>query len=285
MIIKHYLCERGFDGLHPDTLGQYAARLGAFSAWLDGRPITRETVAAFLASLDCADSTRAGYWRAIRAAVRWLVARGELPADTLAGFRPRFRKSPPRVAVMEPQLHTIIAAMDLARFAHRRDAALFAFIYYTGARVSEALAVRVADVQWTPGADCAGKVPIVGKGNRPAELAIPPRLARLLREWILQLSGPWLFPGVDQAGRELAHPPTRRTVEERWRAHVARAGLSPRLVIHGMRHGFVTHLHEDGNDIALISRAARHASIEITLEVYSHLAGAPVRRMLGKTFS
>ena len=50
------------------------------------------------------------------------------------------------------------------------------------------------------------------------------------------------------------------------------AGL-PRISLHGLRHTFASMLNADGVDIARISRELGHASINITLEVYTHVFG------------
>lgn len=51
-----------------------------------------------------------------------------------------------------------------------------------------------------------------------------------------------------------------------------RAGL-PHISVHGLRHTFASMLNADGVDIARISRELGHASINITLGVYTHIFG------------
>lgn len=55
-------------------------------------------------------------------------------------------------------------------------------------------------------------------------------------------------------------------------------GRLPAVSIHGLRHSFASNLRAAGEDVHTVSRAARHASIVTTADVYVHGADAGVRK-------
>jgi len=83
----------------------------------------------------------------------------------------------------QSEMQAILQAMDNS-WSGRRDHLLFLFLYNTGARVSEALAVRVQDVQRHD----YRAVQLVGKGRKQRMVPLWKETARHIRAW-LKLAG------------------------------------------------------------------------------------------------
>ncbi len=99
-------------------------------------------------------------------------------------------------------------------------------------------------------------------------------LDRWLRDGRPEVAGARRLPEVflSRNGRPL----DRVNAWRRVKAAAMRAGLSPDLTPHTLRHSFATHLIEGGADLRAVQEMLGHASIRTT-EVYTHLDVEHVR--------
>lgn len=152
-----------------------------------------------------------------------------------------------------PEMDAIIAAPGCATWAGRRDQALFTLLYNTGARVSEAINLRVDNVVL----DVSPVAHLHGKGRKRRSVPLWKATAATLRQWLRHLpdTGPqgYLFPS--SAGRRLS----RSSVTQRLAQAVAQAAcqlpaLAERAVSpHTIRHTTAMHLLQSGVDITVIA--------------------------------
>jgi len=128
--------------------------------------------------------------------------------------------------------------------------------YAAGLRISEALRLRVEDV------DSARMVLHIrgAKQGKDRLVILSPRLLAMLRAYwaTARPKGSLLFPG--RLGRHVHIDVLRRA----FRATVDALGLTKRVTLHSLRHGFATHLLEDGTDIRVIQALLGHASLLTT---------------------
>lgn len=136
--------------------------------------------------------------------------------------------------------------------ADREDvAALALFMFATGARISEALAVRWEDL------DFKAKTVLIRQtklGNeRRAHMPMPlvVALANLPRK-----AKPFAFAGPSSALRG-------------WQRAVERAGIEP-LTFHSCRHGFATRLLHEGVDVVTIAKLGGWKSPAHVFQTYGH---------------
>lgn len=161
------------------------------------------------------------------------------------------------------QITAILAAPDRATWTGRRDAALLATAYNTGARVSELAALRVRDVLL----DRQAAVHLHGKGRKQRVIPLWKTTAAELRTWLTQISaepGAAVFP--NQAGKQM----TRSGIRDRLDRAVATAAQDcPSLVTqnvtpHTIRHTTAMHLLQSGTDLAAIALWMGHESPSTT---------------------
>jgi len=141
--------------------------------------------------------------------------------------------------------------------------AILMTIYATGLRVSEAVHLRLEDI------DSERMMVRIdqGKGRRDRYVMLSPRLVGVLREyWKLDRSRPWLFPG-----RDPRRPLTRTAVHKIFQKARRRARIVKRVSAHSLRHSFATHLLEAGVHLRKIQLLLGHRSLRTT-QVYTHVA-------------
>jgi site-specific recombinase XerD len=147
---------------------------------------------------------------------------------------------------------------------NKRNSALLRFLYCTGARISEASGLRWR--QLTP-RDFGGQASIFGKGGKTRPVLIP--------------AGLWADMGAlrGQAGpddavfrsREGGGPddPTGGAlnpcqIHRIVKKAAKRAGLSPAISAHWLRHGHVSHALDAGVAVHVVRATVGHASLETT---------------------
>jgi integrase/recombinase XerC/integrase/recombinase XerD len=254
-------------GLGPPELTPRMVR--RFAGVLSERGLSKTSVARKLAS--------------IRAYHRHLVQRGELeanPADLVA--TPKRDQYLPRV--LKPgETAGMLDAIPASGPLDLRDRAMFEVAYGAGLRAEELVNLDVADID--PDAE---EMRVTGKGSktRVVPLGEPgwralgryldrgrPKLAAVADDG--RRTEPALF--LSKSGRRLSTSDVRR----RLRASTQRAGTSPGVTPHTLRHSFATHLLEGGADLRSIQELLGHASISTT-QTYTRIESGRLRRAYAK---
>src|SRR5690242_1882085 len=133
---------------------------------------------------------------------------------------------------------------------------IFSTMYGTGVRVSEALHLRVLDID-------SQRMMIrieQGKGHKDRYVPLSPKLLELLRTYWRKLRPrQWLFPGQlpDQ-------PLSREAVGQAVTRANQRAGLTKDTSPHSFRHAYAVHLLEAGTDLRKIQLLLGHRSLSST---------------------
>ena len=158
------------------------------------------------------------------------------------------------------EMQAILDAPDAQTWAGERDRALFSLMYNTGARVSEAISLRVGDVI----VDGAAVAYLHGKGRKDRSVPLWRRTAKMIHNWKRRLNctgeQDFLFP--NRGGGCMARSNvTQRfelavsTAAERY-PQLARRSISP----HTIRHTTAMHLLQSGVDISVIALWIGHES-------------------------
>lgn len=142
----------------------------------------------------------------------------------------------------------------------QRDVLLLALMYNTGARVSEVIGIKVADVVLAP----AACVHLHGKGRKQRSVPLWRSTVKVLRAW-LRLN-PELGPSSALLPNRDGQSMTRSNVTQRLALAVqAAAGTVPSLAgraisPHSIRHSTAMHLLQSGVDITVIALWLGHES-------------------------
>ncbi len=256
-------------------LRRYAAALGAAGQTGISEVTTRD-VAEFLAGLREGDSDHpplaaSSAGRAV-VAVRGLhafaAAEGLAPSDPARQVRPPVppRRLPRAIPVADVE-RLLEAAGTGAGPRPLRDRALLELLYATGARISEATALDIDDL------DLEGVVRLSGKGDKQRIVPVGSYARRALEHYLVRAR-----PTLATAGRRTSASPAvflnarggRLTRQGAWavlRAAGQRAGIAE-VSPHTLRHSFATHLLDGGADVRVVQELLGHASVATT-QVYT----------------
>lgn len=161
------------------------------------------------------------------------------------------------------EMQELLEAPDATTKLGSRDRALFELIYGSGLRVSEAVGLKILDVDLE-----RNWVRVLGKGSKERIVPFGPPAAHALHHYIEM----WQFDRGNQSlfvnfrGGRL----TSRSVARILTKHLVRIAASKSLSPHGLRHSFATHLLAAGADLRAIQELLGHARLSTT-QRYTHV--------------
>lgn len=171
--------------------------------------------------------------------------------------RPKIARTIPTVLSRE-EVRRLIEVITSPK--HRT---LVVLLYAAGLRISEALRLRVKDLDEGRGVLHVRS----GKGKKDRIVMLAGVAAEEIRAYRrFEHPHDWLFPGM-RRDRHM-HP---RTIQRTITAAAKKAGIMKRVTPHTFRHSFATHLLESGTDLRYIQRLLGHKKISTT-EIYTHVA-------------
>ncbi|MGH7338854.1 MAG: tyrosine-type recombinase/integrase [Candidatus Rokuibacteriota bacterium] len=270
-------------GASPHTIRSYrdsVALLLRFIATQTGRPVagldvpdlTVEHIVAFLHHREqqhgATATTRNVRLAALHAFARFLAAQEPVyldPAQRILAIP--FKRAQPRpISYLEhEEMGAVLASVDRSTRPGRRDYALVATMFNTGARVQEILDLRARDLQLTP----PYQLRLVGKGRKVRWCPLWPQTARVLRAWCaerhldLRSEAP-VF--INQRGLSLTRFGVRFVLAKHFRraAQSMPSLTTKRLHPHCLRHSTAVHLLKSGVDLPTIAHWLGHASVNTT---------------------
>jgi integrase/recombinase XerC len=172
-----------------------------------------------------------------------------------------------------------------------RDATLFKVVYGWGLRRREAAMLDVADFGPNPAAPELGQFGVCHVRFGKAMRGSPPRRRAVatVMPWAVEALTQYLVEVRPRYGVQQADPAlwlterggriSARSVDERFAAWRAAAGLPAGLSVHCLRHSYVSHLIEDGADPLFVQFQAGH-SWASTTAAYTTVGQDARNRML-----
>ena len=195
----------------------------------------------------------------------------------------------------DDQVDRAVRARRKGALAAYRDATLFKVIYAWGLRRTEASRLDVADWGRNPAAPEFGRYGMVHVRYGKAKRGQPPR-----RRNVASVMG-WAVEAVADYAENIrpkfgcdGHPALWVTerggrvrppeINDRFEAYRDALGLHPALVVHSLRHAYVTHLTEDGVDRRFIQVQVGH-ECDSSTAIYTHVSDDFMNTMLRKALA
>jgi integrase/recombinase XerD len=158
----------------------------------------------------------------------------------------------------QPEIKQILKTPKLLK--HR---VLFAIIYDCGLRISEAINLKIADVDFN-------RMQVHIRQSKHKKDRYVPVSAITLRGLAsyLDTTKPkdWLFNGK-RRGEQMS----REGIRHAFRSIIKKTGIQKEVCVHTLRHSYATHLLEMGLDIVSVKNQMGHAEIRATM-MYLHIA-------------
>ena len=157
------------------------------------------------------------------------------------------------------EMQALLAAPDAGTWCGRRDRMMFALLYNTGARVSEMIGIKVADVTLA----ATSSVRLHGKGRKQRTVPLWKETAAEIRDWLKFTD---LRADQSLVPNRSGLPMTRTNVADRLTLAISTATtLCPQLAgrtisPHSIRHTTAMHLLQAGVDITVIALWLGHES-------------------------
>lgn len=180
---------------------------------------------------------------------------------------PKRVKRIPEVLTIE-EIRNILNAIDISSACGLRDRALWEFMYATGARASETINIRIADIYKSE-----EFVRIMGKGSKERLVPIASEslywVDRYIRDGRITLakpaSGGYVF--LNNRGGKLSRMGLWKIIRK-W---TEKSGINKPVHPHTLRHSFATHLVEGGADLVSVQAMLGHEDISTT-QIYTHIS-------------
>ncbi|MCL1693698.1 MAG: site-specific integrase [Actinomycetia bacterium] len=159
-----------------------------------------------------------------------------------------------------------------------RNRAVIVLLYRTGLRLSEALAVRVKDINFE-----IGSVTMLhGKGDRMRTVGIDPGATPHIEAWIERRRSLGLPGDAPLFCTLKGGPLAGNTLREMLNTLALRAGIEKRVHPHGFRDTHAYELMMEGVPMPIIQQQLGHASLATTDRYLAHIAPKQVIETMGR---
>jgi integrase/recombinase XerD len=272
--VRYLTLERGRS---PNTIAAYTRDLRAYLLYLASRGVdspedtTAAHVQAYVQGLDGVATTVARKVSSIKNFHRYLQEEKVVVADVSVTVSPPALPARLPKALSVSDVQTLLDSVVGDDPPALRDRALLEFLYATGARISEALAMTLDDVV---GDDlrCAPAVRVTGKGNKQRIVPVG-SFARDALDAYLTRSRPSLVSARGRASAAVfvGNRGGALSRQNAWlilRRAAERAQITQPLSPHTLRHSFATHVLAGGADIRVVQELLGHSSVSTT-QIYT----------------
>ncbi|MEE3807187.1 MULTISPECIES: site-specific tyrosine recombinase XerD [Lysinibacillus] len=265
--------------LSVNTLASYRRDLESYVHFLqeaegmaDFSRVERTTILRHLEQLRAQGKTSrtvARHISSIRSFHQFLLREKRAETDPTVHLEmPTIEQKLPNILSIE-EIEALLTAPNRSKPQGIRDLAMLELLYGSGMRISELIALDLADIHLT-----MGFVRVFGKGGKERIIPLGKNALSAINAYLNgargQLQGK--HPKTDaffinQRGKRL----TRQGCWKLMKEHALKAGIQHELTPHTLRHSFATHLVENGADLRAVQEMLGHADISTT-QIYTHIS-------------
>jgi integrase/recombinase XerD len=292
--MENYLKERDFvreylsylqveKGLAKNSIESYERDLAKLKAWakknnFDLRELSRQDLREWLIDLageNLSENSKRRIVSALRGFYKFLQFDGHIkknPAEDLiapqkSAYLPKF--------LNQADVESLINVPEISTEFGLRNRAILELMYACGLRVSEAVNLKLSDVDVD-----AGILTCTGKGGKTRRVPMGKSAVEWLKKYLIvrrkkeNIEINNLFVG------SFGKPTNRQEIFKFIKEYAEKIGLSD-VSPHTLRHSFATHLIQNSADIRSVQQMLGHADISTT-QIYTHITDAHLRKTYEK---
>ncbi len=169
----------------------------------------------------------------------------------------------------------LLAAPDLTKPQGKRDRALIELLYASGLRVSEIVALDMADIKPE-----SHDILVRGKGNKERMVLIGVPAREAIDDYVKNARPALLAASYHDAlflskqGNRLA----ARRIQKLLNRYALAAAIDKRVHPHVLRHSFATHMLDGGADLRVVQELLGHTNLNST-QIYTHVSKERARQV------
>jgi len=229
-------------------------------------------------------STTARKIAALKTLFQWLNQRGFVLENGAGQLKsPKVEKRAPRILSEEEVARLMDATANVPAPRSLRDRALLELIYSTGLRVTEAIMLKLSEIDLEK-----GEVHCPGKGSRQRSAPLTTRAVAALREYMeharsemMSVPASAMVNGredvyifLNPQGRNL----TRQAVWLMTRQYARGAHIEGEVTPHTLRHSRAAHMLKNGEDVKRVREWFGHANLATT-QMYQAKSDDPITKL------
>jgi integrase/recombinase XerD len=283
-LIREYLLFLQVEkGLAKNSVESYERDLTKLRGWAEKNNfdivnLTRQDLREWLIDLSGAslsENSKRRLISALRGFYKFLQFDGHIkknPAEELIApqkgfYLPRF--------LSEYEIEMLFAAPDVSGEIGLRDRAVLELMYASGLRVSEAVSLRIFDVDID-----AGILTCTGKGNKTRKVPLGKSAIEWLKSYLIVRRRKENIEIDNLFVSSLGKPLTRQIIHKFVSEYAEKCELED-VSPHTLRHSFATHLLQHGADSRSVQAMLGHADISTT-QIYTHITDSHLRKTYEK---
>jgi integrase/recombinase XerD len=279
-LVREYISFTSVEkGLAANTLQAYERDLAKLQAWADKHGLdvvrmSRQDLREWMIDLGRSDlsvNSKRRLISVLRGFYKFLMIDGHIrenPAELLdvpqkGSYLPRF--------LNQSEVEALLLGPDTSTETGLRDRAILELMYASGLRVSEAVTIRIGDIDLDEGV-----LTTTGKGGKTRRVPVGSSAVEWLRAYLARRQKKETAGVLNLFVTPAGKPISRQTIFALIKKYAARCGLDD-VSPHTLRHSFATHLVQNRADIRSVQQMLGHADISTT-QIYTHMTDAHLRR-------
>lgn len=169
------------------------------------------------------------------------------------------------------EIEKLLAAPDVSIETGLRDRAILELMYACGLRVSEAVGVRMQDIDLD-----SGILTTTGKGSKTRRVPVGSSAVEWVRSYLVLRRKKAETVVEHLFVTPLGRPLNRQIIHKLVAGYAEKCGL-PDVSPHTLRHSFATHLVQNRADIRSVQQMLGHADISTT-QIYTHITDTHLQK-------
>ena len=266
-------------GLAANSIESYGTDLKRLKDWaernaLDLLTLARQDLREWLIDLGgekLSENSKRRLISAVRGFYKFLMFDGHVtknPAEDLVApqkgvYLPRF--------LNQAEIEMLLRAPDTSTETGLRDRAILELMYASGLRVSEAVNLKINNVDMD-----FGIVTTTGKGNKTRRVPVGASAVEWLKSYLVLRRKKENIGIENMFVNSNGGPLNRQSIYVSITEYAAKCGFES-VSPHTLRHSFATHLVQNNADIRSVQQMLGHADISTT-QVYTHITSTQLKK-------